>query len=122
MTFLDTDVIRVLEEVLPAEIGGSPTDYQLVENEDDIGRARLRLLVHPRLGELDEQRVREVFLRALSSGGTSSALMGLLWRDAELVTVERTAPRVTGAGKIQHLHRVSAGQATPAGQVPPLDG
>src|SRR5262249_43576160 len=33
MTFLDADVIRVLEEVLPARFGGAPTDYQLVEDE-----------------------------------------------------------------------------------------
>jgi hypothetical protein len=33
MTFLDTNVIRVLEEVLPARFGGAPTDYQLVEDE-----------------------------------------------------------------------------------------
>ncbi len=33
MTFLDTDVIRVLEEVLPGRFGGIPSDYQLVEEE-----------------------------------------------------------------------------------------
>lgn len=33
MTFLDTEVIRVLEEVLPARFGGSPTDCQLVEDD-----------------------------------------------------------------------------------------
>ena len=37
MTFLDSDVIRVLEEVLPARFGGGPTDFQLVEQEDDDG-------------------------------------------------------------------------------------
>jgi len=44
MTFLDTDVIRVLEEVLPARFGGAPTDYQLLEDEADDGSPRLRLL------------------------------------------------------------------------------
>src|SRR5262249_47784638 len=34
MTFLDVDVIRVLEEVLPARFGGGPADYQLVEEEE----------------------------------------------------------------------------------------
>jgi hypothetical protein len=37
MTFLDTDLIRVLEEVLPARFGGAPTDYQLVEEEAEEG-------------------------------------------------------------------------------------
>lgn len=40
MTFLDSDVIRVLEEVLPGRFGGGPTHYQLVEEEDaEDGRA-----------------------------------------------------------------------------------
>jgi hypothetical protein len=105
--------------VLPAEVGGSPTDYQLVESEDGIGRARLRLLVHPRVGELDEERVKDVFLRALSASGTASTVTGLVWRDAELVTVTRTEPRITGAGKIQHLHRVTADEAARVGQASP---
>jgi hypothetical protein len=108
MTFMDTDVVRVLEDVLPAKLGGSPTDYQLVESEDGLGRARLRLLVHPRLGELDEERVKETFLDALEGSGTSATAMGLMWRDAELLSVARIAPKVTGAGKIQHLHREAA--------------
>src|SRR5262249_44513834 len=40
MTFLDTDVIRVLEEVLPARFGGGPTDYQLVEEDGADGQPR----------------------------------------------------------------------------------
>src|SRR5262249_41055382 len=46
MTFLDSDVIRVLDEILPARFGGGPTDYQLVEDEGADGRPRIRLLVH----------------------------------------------------------------------------
>jgi hypothetical protein len=53
MTFLDTDVIRVLEEELPARFGGTPTDYQLLEEEADDGQPRLQLLVHPRVGPLN---------------------------------------------------------------------
>ena len=53
MTFLDTDLIRVLEEVLPARFGGAPTDYQLVEEEAAEGQPRVRLLVHPRIGAVD---------------------------------------------------------------------
>ena len=37
MTFLDTDVIRILEADLPARFGGGPTDYQLVEEEPSMG-------------------------------------------------------------------------------------
>ena len=37
MTFLDTDLVRVLEEVLPTRFGGGPTDYQLEEAPREPG-------------------------------------------------------------------------------------
>jgi hypothetical protein len=49
MMFLDDAVIRVLEEALPARLGGGPSDYQLVEAEAPDGQPALRLLVHPRV-------------------------------------------------------------------------
>jgi len=67
MTFLDTDVIRVLEVVLPARFGGGPTDYQLIEDEADGGGACLRLLVHPAIGPLDADAVAQVFLEVIGS-------------------------------------------------------
>ena len=52
MTFLDSSVMRVLDEVLPARFGGGPTDYQLLEEEGDDGLSRVTLLVHPAIGPL----------------------------------------------------------------------
>ncbi|MBA2448831.1 MAG: hypothetical protein H0V51_12475 [Chloroflexi bacterium] len=104
MTFLDADVIRVLEEVLPARFGGGPTDYQLLEEEEDDGRPRLRLLVHPSVGPLDGDAVADAFLRAIGHGSGADRVMGLLWREAGFVRVERRAPRTTPSGKILHLH------------------
>jgi hypothetical protein len=104
MTFLDTDVIGVLEEVLPARFGGAPTDYQLVEDEADDGSPRLRLLVHPAVGPLDTEAVSETFLRAIGAGAGVERVMSLLWRDAGLLRVERLAPRTTASGKVLHLH------------------
>ncbi len=103
VTFLDTDVIRVLEELLPARFGGAPTDYQLVEEEGEDGRPQLQLLVHPALGPLDSHAVAEAFLSALGAGSGVKRVMGLLWRDAGLLTVERRAPLATPTGKILHL-------------------
>jgi hypothetical protein len=104
MSFLDTDIIRVLEEVLPSRFGGAPTDYQLVEDEDETGRARLRLLVHPALGPVDPQAVAATFLGAISEGVGAERVMGLAWRDAGLLRVDRRPPLTTAFGKIQHLH------------------
>jgi hypothetical protein len=105
MTFLDTDLIRVLEEVLPAHFGGGPTDYQVVEEEDGNGRSRLRLLVHPAVGPVEPATVIDVFLSAIGSGAGAERVMALQWRAAGLVAVERTAPLAMPTGKVLHLHQ-----------------
>ena len=104
MTFLDADAIRVLEEVLPARFGGVPTDYQLVEEEADGGPPRVRLLVRPEVGPLDPAAVAEAFLGALASGEGAERIMEQVWRDSQVLRVERRAPFVTPSGKILHLH------------------
>ena len=110
MNFLDTDVVRVLEETLPLTFGGAPTDYQLVEHEDGDGRPRLYLLVHPRVGPLDADTVGRAFLEAVGAGSGTEHLMGLVWREAGFLRVERRAPLTARSGKILHLH--SAGPIT----------
>ena len=109
MTFLDTDVIRVLEEVLPARFGGAPTDYQLVEEETAGGLPGLRLLMRPELGPADPAAVAETFLAAIGAGAGAERIMGQVWRDGQLLRVERRAPLTTASGKILHLH-VGGGQ------------
>jgi hypothetical protein len=104
MTFLDADVLRVLEEVLPARFGGGPTDYQLVEDEDAAGRPRLRLLAHPAVGPCGDRALIDAFLGALGRRGGAEAVMALMWRDAGFLLVERRAPYATPTGKILHLH------------------
>jgi hypothetical protein len=108
MSFLDTDLVRVLEQVLPGRFGGAPTDYQLVEQEGEAGRPQLRLLVHPALGSLDPETVRTAFLDAIGVGSSARGVMSLTWRQAGLPRVERRAPIATPSGKILHLHVTSA--------------
>lgn len=103
VTFLDAGVVRILEEVLPARFGGGPSDYQLVEDEGEDGRPRLRLLVHPRLGALDDAAVAETLLSAVGAGQGAERLMSDIWRDGHLLRVERTPPVASAAGKILHL-------------------
>ncbi len=114
MTFLDTDLIRVLEEVLPARFGGGSTDYQLLETEAGDGRPRLRLLANPSLGALDEKALAEAFLTAIAPGTGTERVMGLVWREAGLVEVERQRPRSTSTGKILHLSTTARGRAATA--------
>jgi len=103
MTFFDTDVIRLLEEVLPSRFGGAATDYQLLEEEGSRGEPILSLLVHPRLGSVDEAEVGRAFLESLGTGDGVSKIMGLNWRASNILRVVRQPPVSTGSGKILHL-------------------
>jgi hypothetical protein len=103
MTFLDSDLVRVLEEVLPERFGGGPTDYQLEEDEAVDGRPRLRLIVNPSVGALDERKVVAAFLEAIAPGSGTERVMGLIWQESEFVEVVRCPPRGTSTGKILHL-------------------
>ena len=105
ITLLDTDVIRVLEEVLPARFGGSPTDYQLVERlDDERARPEVMLVVDPRVGALQTSEVADVFLAAIGGGSGGERLMELQWRDGKLLRIVRERPRRAASGKIVHLH------------------
>jgi hypothetical protein len=104
VTFHGADVIRILEYVLPSEFGGSPTDYQLVEEERTSGDPLLTLRVHPAVGEIDEARLREAFLDKLANGSAPSAPMARMWRDSGMLRVVRQPPVMSRAGKILHLH------------------
>lgn len=104
LCLLDADIIRVLDEILPQKFGGGPTHYQLVEENADDGSCRLRLRVDPEVGPLDPSEVTETLLRAIGSGDGVERIMAGVWRDGEVVTVDRTPPLVTASGKILHLH------------------
>jgi hypothetical protein len=99
-------VIRLLEAELPGRFGGSPTDYQLVEDDAEVvdGQTRLRLLVHPAVGSIDEAAVRESFLTLVRRSGVQ---VDQMWNEKRWVEVERRAPLVTAGEKIYHVHRAS---------------
>jgi hypothetical protein len=100
MTFLDTDVIRILEAELPARFGGRPTDYQLVEEEHADGRSRVVLMVHPRVGGAEPAAIAGWFLDRLGQGGGAERIMALTWKESGTLEAVRGAPRLTAAGKI----------------------
>lgn len=105
MTFASAEVTPVLEQHLPARFGGVATDYQLVEEETGGGGVRLRLLVHPRLGPLDEAALVDAFLDALAAVSPTRRLMTLAWRSGGVVRVDRSPPLVAPSGKIMHFRR-----------------
>jgi phenylacetate-coenzyme A ligase PaaK-like adenylate-forming protein len=104
VTVIGADVQRILEEVLPAAFGGSPLDYQLVEDEGADSMSRLLLVVSPRLAIADEQEVARVFLRALRTGSPRGDSGGSIWERAGTLRVLRREPLVTSRGKQLPLH------------------
>jgi hypothetical protein len=99
MTFVQTDLVRVLEEALPARFGGTGQDYQVLEREER-GVSRLWLMVSPGVGDLDDARVRDAFLEELGRGGGLERMGAEFWRRAQTVTVRREWPKATKAGKV----------------------
>jgi hypothetical protein len=105
MTFLDSDLIHVLEADLPARFGGRPTDYQLLEEEAGDDLPRLRLLVHPSVGSVDRAAVADAFLEAIGSGSGAERVVALQYRQSGLLRVELRPPLSARSGKILHLHK-----------------
>jgi hypothetical protein len=110
MHFMGGDLVRLVEEVLPARFGGHPTDYQLVE-EEEAGQVRVSLLVSPRVGPVDEAAVVAAALRVLAApqgGSSGEVMMAEHWRDAGTLRVVRREPHATRAAKILPLHVIKA--------------
>jgi hypothetical protein len=103
MTLIGSDMLRILDEVLPARFGGSPLDYQLLEEEDDLGFTRIAIVVSPTLVIEDEAAVVETVLEALRRGGPANDLARAIWSQAETLRVRRMAPILTGRGKLMPL-------------------
>jgi len=104
MTFIGTDFVRIIEEVLPARFGGASTDYQMVEEEDDHGKTHVSVLVSPDLGAVDEQALVRTVLAELSKGDSPQRMMTRIWSDAHTLRVRRERPLLTARGKLLPLH------------------
>ncbi|HEX7475152.1 MAG TPA: hypothetical protein VF318_04230 [Dehalococcoidales bacterium] len=104
MTFIGTDLVRIIEAVLPAKFGGASTDYQMVEEEDEQGHTRMSPAVSPRLGPIDEAELVKTVLTELSKGKDTQRMMADIWSRAHTLRIKRVEPFATGRGKLMPLH------------------
>jgi hypothetical protein len=104
VTLVGSEMIKILEEVLPVRFGGTPLDYQLVEEEDEQGFTRLSLLVNPRIEVKDEKEVIEVVLEGLERSSVAADIARTIWDQAKTLRVKRTDPIWTTRGKLMPLH------------------
>jgi len=104
VTLVGSEMVRILEEVLPARFGGSPLDYQLLEEEDEKGFTRLSLLVSPKVKIKDEEEVIKVVFETLGRSSVAGELARAMWNQAETLKVKRRDPIWTMRGKLMPLH------------------
>jgi hypothetical protein len=104
MNYFYNDLSALMEKTLPDEFGGGPGDYQLVEEEDNGGQTRLTLVVHPDVGELNEERLLTRLRAAFSNGSRGNRFMTGVWENAGTFRVKREPPYASPRGKILPLH------------------
>ncbi len=104
--FLGPELVALIDEVLPKAFGGGPTDYQLVHQEEG-GLSRVRLVVSPRLGPLDTEKVVATAVDFLSTRSRGHQVMTDFWVKGETLRVDRREPYATSAGKVHALHILS---------------
>jgi len=108
VTFVDTDFIHIIENELPKKFGGQSTDYQLIEEEDKKGLTHLKLLISPRLNDVDEKEVVNTFVNLLKQSENSpeswSQSGSEMWLQARTIRVKREYPIPTKSAKILPFH------------------
>jgi hypothetical protein len=103
VTLVGSDVERILDDLLPAQFGGSALDYQFAEEEDERGFTRLTLRVAPSIELGDEAKAVDFVLRSLEQAGGAAAIAQSTWRQAGTLRIRREAPVMTRRGKLMPL-------------------
>jgi hypothetical protein len=106
-TFHCTDITEVIEQILPARLGGRAGDYQLVEAEAENGQTMVRLHVSPRCGLNDSAYIRRVFLEIMRPrwGGAVATREWIHSGGVEVVIAE---PVATRTGKVHPVRLLNA--------------
>jgi hypothetical protein len=104
VSLLGSEMSHVLEEVLPAQFGGSPLDYQL-EESDEGGYTRLTLVVSRRVAIPDEARLIAAVHEALSKISAGADAARACWQQGDTLRVRRGEPYTTSRGKQSLLVR-----------------
>jgi hypothetical protein len=101
VTLVGTDLVSVLEQRLPALLGGRVGDFQLVEREA-AGGTQIVLYVSPRVA-VSAEAARQCFLEELRSRFGGSLAVGL-WTHAQALEAVIEEPIAGSTGKVLPLH------------------
>ncbi len=103
MTLVGTDIVNIIEKVLPEKYGGASTDYQVVEEEGDSGFTRLSIVISPDVGTISEDEVVATFLSEVNKGKSGQRMMAEIMSQSGSVRVKRMQPIITARGKLLPL-------------------
>jgi len=103
MQFLASDILSLVEEVLPDHFGGHPTDYQLVEEQIE-GLPKVSIIISPNVGQVNASEVVDTVIEHLGSHKGGYEMMANCWRQGQTLQVVRGEPHHTFTGKILPLH------------------
>jgi hypothetical protein len=98
-----SDLITLLEEVLPQTYGGGANDYQIVEGDHE-GIPEVRLVISPSVGALDTEAVVRTVLDFLGAHSSANELTTEYWRQGGTLKVDRREPYSTPSSKVMALH------------------
>ena len=104
VTLIGDEMIHILETTLPARFGGTPFDYQLMEDEDTQGFTRLYVIVSPRIDLQSERAVVECVLEGLRQASPAADAARLTWQNANTLQVRRMEPVWTERHKYLPLY------------------
>jgi hypothetical protein len=118
VTLVGSEMLHILEEVLPSRFGGSPLDYQLIEEEAEDGLTRVSLVISPRVSLPDDATVIRTVLEALGQGSVAADQVRVIWGQSGTLRIKRMEPILTGRGKLLPL-QLARRTAPAAGAGPP---
>lgn len=108
LTLFRTDVIRIVEDILPNRFGGTSIDYQILEEEEHDGHSFITIVARPELGDLDENSVVEVVLNEIRKGNDAYRMAAELWSQTKSIRVKRMNPVTTPGAKLLPVYTLKA--------------
>ena len=113
MHVLGSDILELVEEVLPRRHGGAPTDYQLVE---DVSGAdtRIAIVVSKFVPDLNEEALLRDVKAFLAGKSRAHRMMIDLWEQGGSLRVVRAEPYTTSTGKTPPVRVVEKPDAAAA--------
>ena len=103
-TLIAGEMQEILEQVLPARFGGSPLDYQVIEQEDSQGLTRLYLVISPRIEIENELDAIQFVLKVLRESSSMADAARSVWQRSQTIQIQRAEPIWTSRGKLMPLH------------------